>query len=333
MNRILKRVILIILSIIIIGIAIFLMGPKLPKAELSIVYPEFNADIIALEGWIENKEYNAGEIKFDNEAKIIWNDSIPVKTEYSVVYLHGFGASHKEGFPVNVNLADSLNANIYLARLGGHGLAAKDGFKGMTAEKYMQSAVDALAVGEIIGEKVIIIGTSTGGAQALWLAAQYPEKVAAILLYSPYIALKDEANAKLVLGPWGKQITKWTLGGEISETKRPDSIAAYWSTYYHVDSYYSLFSMIDLISDSETFNKVKCPVFLAYYYKNEEEQDDVVSVAAMQKMFAEISSEDKNEVAFPESGDHVIASKLRSKDWKGVQDSSWQFLRKYVVEN
>lgn len=333
MNRILKRVILILLSIIVIGVAIFLMGPKIPKPELSLEYPEFNSEIISLEGWIENRESNAGEIKFDNEANIVWNDSIPAKTEYSVVYLHGFGASHKEGFPVNVNLADSLNANIFLARLSGHGLASQDGFKGLTAEKYMQSALEALAIGEAIGEKVILVGTSTGGAQALWLAAHYPEKVDALLLYSPYIALKDEANAQLVLGPWGKQITKWTLGGEISETQRPDSVAAYWSTYYHVDAYYSLFSMINLINDSEIFNKVQCPVFLAYYYKNEEEQDDVVSVAAMQEMFTQLNSEDKKEIAFPESGDHVIASSLRSADWIGVQDSSWAFLKSYVLEN
>jgi pimeloyl-ACP methyl ester carboxylesterase len=194
----------------------------------------------------------------------------------------------------------------------------------------MQSAVEALAIGEMIGEKVILVGTSTGGAQALWLAAQFPEKVAALLMYSPYLALRDEAIAQLVLGPWGKQIAKWTLG-EISETVRPDSIAAYWSTYYHVDAYYALFSMIDAINDSEIFNKVKCPVFLAYYYKNEEEQDDVVSVAAMQDMFSQLNSESKKEIAFPQSGDHVIASNLRSGDWRGVQDSSWVFLKTEVV--
>ncbi len=331
MKRIIKKTFLILLSLIIIGVAIFLMGPQIPGAALSTDYPEFNMDLVSLQRWVENKEYNAGEIKFDNEAKIIWKDSIPTKTKYAVVYLHGFGASHKEGYPVNVNLADSLEANIFLARLTGHGLKAQNGFQGLTPEKYMQSATEALSIGEELGEKVILIGTSTGAAQALWLAAQYPEKVEALVLYSPYIALRDESNAQLVLGPWGKQITKLTLGGEISETQRPDSVAAYWSTYYHVDSYYSLFSMIEAISDTEVFNKVQCPVFLAYYYKNEDEQDDVVSVKAMQEMFDQLGTSQKKQLAFPNSGDHVIASYLRSSEWLAVQDSTWKFLKSKVI--
>ncbi len=331
MKRILKRTFLILLSLIIVAIAVFLMGPKIQNVEFQTDYPDSTTDLGGLEYLIENKEYEAGEVKSDNQARIVWNDSLPTKTQYSVVYLHGFGASYKEGYPVNSNLADSLKANIFLSRLASHGLKAKDGYKGLSADKYMKSAIEALAIGEQIGEKVILIGTSTGASQALWLAAQYPDKVEALVLYSPYLALRDEASAKLVLGPWGKQITKLTLGGEISETERPDSVAAYWSTHYHVDSYYSLFSMIRVINDKEIFNKINCPVFMAYYYKNEEEQDDVVSVAAMKKMFVQLNSTTKRQIAFPNAGDHVIASDLRSNDWLGVQDSSWTFLKEEVV--
>ncbi|MBK6264423.1 alpha/beta hydrolase [Marivirga sp. S37H4] len=327
MKSLYKKIILVILSLIIILIAVFLMGPKIKEPEFSEDIPTVETDLNKLDEWVQAKEIMAGEIKPDNEARIVWQDSTPSKTEYALVYLHGFGASHKEGFPVNLNLADSLDANLYLARLKGHGLVAENAFEGITAEKYMQSALEALAIGQQLGEKVILMGTSTGGAQALYMASQFPEKVHALILYSPYIELRDNKNAELVIGPWGKQITKWTLGGEISTTERPDSVAAYWSTFYHVDGYYSLFSMIDITMRNETFNAIDCPVFLAYYYKNETEQDNVVSVEAMNEMFAQLNSNNKKKIAFPETGDHVIASSLRSKDWRSVQDSSWAFLK------
>jgi hypothetical protein len=56
------------------------------------------------------------------------------------------------------------------------------------------------------------------------------------------------------------------------------------------------------------------PVFLGYYYQDEENQDKTVKVDAMLKMFKQLgtSSEDKVKEAFPTAGDHVIASDLTS---------------------
>jgi hypothetical protein len=82
----------------------------------------------------------------------------------------------------------------------------------------------------------------------------------------------------------------------------------------------------------ETFAKVKCPVFLAYYYKNEEEQDMTVSVPAMLKMFEELGTpvELKRKMAFPEAKAHVIASYIRSKDWQSVERETDKFLKEIV---
>jgi hypothetical protein len=82
----------------------------------------------------------------------------------------------------------------------------------------------------------------------------------------------------------------------------------------------------------EIFAKVKCPVFLAYYYKNEEEQDKTVSVPAMLKMFDELGtpSELKRKQAFPEAGAHVIASYIRTKEWQHVESETNKFLTEIV---
>ena len=80
--------------------------------------------------------------------------------------------------------------------------------------------------------------------------------------------------------------------------------------------------------NQETFEKVKQPLLLAYYYKNEEEQDKVVSVPAMLDMYASVSTPEnkKRKVAFPEAGDHVIASNLKTESWDKVLQESISFL-------
>ncbi len=65
---------------------------------------------------------------------------------------------------------------------------------------------------------------------------------------------------------------------------------------------------------------------MGYYYKNEEEQDKVVSVPAMLKMFDEVGSKNKQKVAFPNAANHVLASPILSKDVATVQAETEKFL-------
>jgi len=331
--KIFKRVLIGLVVLLGVLVIIYFAGPKIEKPIFSHSLPEIPADIITIESWINEREGKIKDIKPNNQAKIIWNDEKRSPTEYVVVYLHGFGASHQEGYPVHVSLADSLGANLFLARQKGHGLTSKEAFKGLTPGSYMSSAMEALAIGQQLGEKVILMGTSTGAAQALWLASQFPSTVEALILYSPYIELKNASDEKLVLGPWGQTLMKKVMGSEINHEVRPDSVAEYWSEYYHLDSYFSLFSMINESMTPEVFSRVSCPVFMAYYYKDAAHQDDVVSVDAMKEMFEILGTENKKAIAFPKSGNHVIASDLRSEDWVGVRDSTWVFLKDFVIKS
>jgi hypothetical protein len=63
----------------------------------------------------------------------------------------------------------------------------------------------------------------------------------------------------------------------------------------------------------EVFGQVKVPVYLAYYYQDEEHQDNVVSVQAMRDMFPKLGSKIKKEQSFPLSGYHVITSDILGK--------------------
>ena len=79
---------------------------------------------------------------------------------------------------------------------------------------------------------------------------------------------------------------------------------------------------------SEIFKKVKAPVFMGYYYKNELEKDDVVSIPAMLKMFDELGTppDKKQKMTFANAGDHVIISKLTSNHFKEAELAALKFL-------
>ena len=75
----------------------------------------------------------------DNEARIIWADSSKKKTAWSIVFLHGFSATWREGDPVVMDLAKRYGCNLFLPRLYAHGLDTADNMVNLTAEKYLES--------------------------------------------------------------------------------------------------------------------------------------------------------------------------------------------------
>jgi hypothetical protein len=81
--------------------------------------------------------------------------------------------------------------------------------------------------------------------------------------------------------------------------------------------------MIDRTMTDEVFSKITLPIYMGYYYKNEDEQDKVVSVNAMKDFYNKISTpaELKAQHAFSTAGNHVISSKYKNDNWLEVYDS------------
>ena len=67
---------------------------------------------------------------------------------------------------------------------------------------------------------------------------------------------------------------------------------------------------------------------MLYYYKNDLEQDPVVRVDAMLKMFGELGTADalKRKIAIPNGGNHVLGSHLTSKDLASVETAIDNFV-------
>jgi esterase/lipase len=308
----LKRFILIFLLILVAG---YLLGPKPPKPELDKNLPSLPASVRSLEAYIEEKEAEFS-VRPDNESRIFWaNDSLKERTNYCLLYLHGFSASWYEGYPANAEFAKRFGMNAYLPRLASHGLETEDALMDMTPDNLWESAKEALMVARSLGKKVIIMSTSTGGTLGLQLAADFPEYVEGLILYSPNIRINNGA-AFLLSKPWGLQIGRKVTGGKYRVTNEDfdSKECQYWYCKYRMEAVIYLQQLVDATMKKSTFNRVTTPVFLGYYYKDEDNQDETVKVSAMLKMYEQLgtSSDRKVKVAFPDAGDHVIACELTS---------------------
>jgi len=243
-----------------------------------------------------------------------------------MVYLHGFSASQGEGIPIHRNFALRYGCNAYLSRLYGHGIHIENALEDMTPQNLLRPTKEAIAIGRQLGEKVLLISTSTGGTLSLYLAANNPD-INSLIMLSPNVAINDPA-AFLLADPWGVQIGRIVVGGKNLEYEwENEGDSLYWTKSYRVDGAAYLQSLVEATMIEEIFNAVKQPVYLAYYYKNEEEQDDVVRVDALLTMYDQLGTPEelKRKEAFPDAGNHVIGCEYRSDDWKGVEQGIWRF--------
>jgi len=314
--------------IISFSIIIFVAGPKIEKPVIFKDLPKIELNINEVKSWIDEKESKFNNIKEGNESRIIFYDSVPKKTDISIVYLHGFSGSSQDGFPVHINIAKKLNSNIYLPRLFAHGLNSNEPLIEYTGEKYLDSAREALALGKTIGEKVILMCTSTGCSAGLTLAANHPE-VAALVMYAPNIRITHPLDFVATL-PWGLYIVRLVEGGKyhyITDTWKDKE--KFWTTKYRLEAPIEMQMLLETAMNEKIFRKIKVPTFSGFYYKNEIEQDNVVSVDAMRRMFKQLGTEDslKLEIAFEDAGGHEIAYNIVNKNYVKVQESTLSFLQ------
>lgn len=351
-----QRYTLLVLAVLTI---IYLLGPRPATPVYSNAMPAVPQEPAALEQYIKQQE-GSHKLKPNNEARIVWynpNDSIRqkledsakkalhegefvssnftvaapyTKTDYAIVYLHGFSASQEEGAPIHTNIAKEFGCNLYLSRLAEHGIDTIEPMINLTPEKYWESAKQALAIGKQLGKKVILMGTSTGGTNALQLAAAYPGDVAAVILLSPNIAIHDP-NAWVLNNPWGLQIARLVKGSHyVTATDTRAIYKQYWYQQYPLEAAVELQELLETTMTKETFEKVKQPLLMLYYYQDNKHQDTVVSVPAMLKMFNELGTPAGERVKqpIPNAGDHVLGSYIKSKDLLDVQKAIESFMMK-----
>jgi pimeloyl-ACP methyl ester carboxylesterase len=294
-----------LLFCLVLLVIFYFSGPKWPIPKLDNSPSKQSWALDSVQDYVDYKELQT-------------NDSTPSKTTYSIVYLHGFGASKAEGDPVHRAIAKKYGFNLYLSRLHQHGVKEDEPFKNLDPALLLESAKEAIAIGKTLGDSVILICCSTGATLGFYLAAKDP-KIASVIALSPNIDLYDQRSGFLT-GPWGLQLARLLFQSDYRGFEANDSIKKFWINHYRLEGLISLKALVEATMTNETFEQIKQPVFMGYYYKNEAEQDKVISIKRAQEVFEYLPChpEQKQQVAFPNAKGHVFSSKYYSSDFNEV---------------
>ncbi len=174
------------------------------------------------------------------------------RTGISIVYFHGFSATAGELRPLPDLIAASLGANLFLTRLTGHGRSG-DSMAEASVEAWLDDYAEALAIGESLGEKIVVIACSTGASLATYAMTlpRFSGRVAAAVFLSPNYGIANRGAFLLTL-PFARGLLRLLLGSHRRFEPVNAAHAALWTTVYPVEALLPMARIVRLA--------VRCPV-------------------------------------------------------------------------
>ncbi|MFM1909131.1 MAG: hypothetical protein RLZZ591_2808, partial [Pseudomonadota bacterium] len=162
-------------TIVLLLVVVMLAGPRNafgPDAPTPRAAPP--GEISLLEGWLKTNEATYADLRPGVAKQVIWQGQPGQKAPWAVVYLHGFTATRLETAPLAERVAEQLGASVFYTRLSGHGRSSPQALGEATAQDWLADTVEAVRIGRMLGDKVLVIACSTGATLATWLAL-HPE--------------------------------------------------------------------------------------------------------------------------------------------------------------
>jgi esterase/lipase len=284
---------------------VFFAGPR-TKIDLQMKPINLPSNPADLDQYLAQSEAKYIDIIPGAEKTIIWANTEKTKTPISIVYIHGYSATRQETVPLANEIAAQLGANLFYTRLSGHGRTGT-AMDEPTVNDWLNDTMEAFEIGKRLGDKVIVIGVSTGGPLAAWLAEQpNTDEALAFVLMSPNFAPRD-SNAEILTLPWAKQFAPLILGSEYSWTPQNEGHAKYWVHSYPSTALVTMMGLVKFVRDSD-LGSIKKPVLVIY-----SPNDKVVNSEQVEKSFAKIGSATKEIQPILDSGNpenHVLAGDI-----------------------
>ena len=253
------------------------------------------------------------------EKKVYWAHNEKVKTPVSFVYIHGFSAGPLELEPTIQKLAAMSKANLFVTRLRAHGLESGAAFRDARAEDWLADAIEAIAVGHLIGDRVVVVGMSTGASLAL-LATEalsrhrHELKPDGLILLSPNFRLANRGADVLmpeVMAPLTELVMRAVEGGEHEFPLRNELHRERWTSRYPIEAAVQLMRVLRALAtlrlDDELLAGI--PRLLLYTAK-----DTVVSVAEIERRLEVSRSEGLMAVNWANGEHHQLASRAFSPE-------------------
>lgn len=248
------------LALVVLGaVVLLILAPTSSAPRLRERAPSLPAD---LDAYLQAREQALPDLVAGTEARILWAGDRGTETDLSIVYLHGFSATAQEVRPLPDAVAAALGANLFLARLAGHGRSGA-ALAEASAEDWLDDLAEALAIGRRIGRRVVLIGSSTGGSLAL-IAATDPElseRLAGLVLLSPNLGLPSRF-AGLLAWPGAAAWVPWLLGEERGFTPGSEAHARFWTERYPTRALVSLATLLTEVRAIDPATAVVPALFL-----------------------------------------------------------------------
>jgi esterase/lipase len=283
-------------------IILFFAGPR-TKIDLQLKTINLPSD---LDQYLAQSEAKYPDIMQGAEKTIVWANTTKSKTPLSIIYLHGYSATRQETAPLSDELAAQLGANLFYTRLSGHG---RNGvaMAEPSVNDWLNDTMEAFEIGKRLGDKVIVIGTSTGGTLASWLAEQpNTDEVLAYILISPNFAPRDP-NSEILTLPWAKQFVSFIVGPEYSWKPQNAEHAKYWIHSYPSTALVTMMGLVKFVRDSD-LKSIEKPVLVIY-----SPNDKVVNSKETELRYTQIGSAIKEINPILDSGNpenHVLAGDI-----------------------
>ncbi|WP_415921036.1 alpha/beta hydrolase [Tateyamaria sp. SN6-1] len=227
-----------------IGVGLWVFGPYEP-APLDPTGPPVGADLDA--------HFDAVEGAFDDivpgtQKRVEWAGAAGDRTDWSVLYVHGFSASSEEIRPVPDLVAKSLGANLIYTRLQGHGRGA-DAMSEATVQGWVNDLAEGMQAARAAGDKVIVMSTSTGGTLVAAMAqnADVMDGAAGLIFVSPNFGLNNPL-APLLSWPAARYWLPPLAGARRSFEPRNEGHATYWTTEYDSVAVMPMVALIDAVN-------------------------------------------------------------------------------------
>lgn len=278
------------------------------RLEEKIIQRPLPDALVELDSYLLKSETGFGDVVPGTEKKIFWANGKQVKTEYSIIYIHGFSASRPEMSPLGDLIARDLKANIFYTRLTGHA-RPPEAFSQASANDWLNDMVEAFEIGKKIGTKVIIIGSSTGCTLAAWLASkeEFQKDISSLIFISPNFYPHSKMT-KLFLYPAGVEFAKLIYGKERSWEPQSEQVAKYWNHKYRWEALTPMIVLVEFVKDI-SFEKIQTPSLFLYT-----ERDTVIDTKEIVKKFEQLGSKKKTLRNLSQVPDHVMAGDIRSPD-------------------
>ena len=262
-----------------------------------------------LDAWLASSEAAYADLRPGTAKGVVWHGKPGQRSPWAVVYVHGFAASRLEMAPLSERVATRLGANLFYARLTGHG-------RGPTAlaearvQDWLADIQEALQIGRLLGQRVLLIGCSNGATLATWLALQSGGQADAYAFVSPNFGPRDK-RSEFINAPWGRYLALALEGDMRGQPSNNLLLNQAWTCRYPTCALFPMMALVKRVRDSD-LTKFRAPVLMLYA-----EGDETVDPARTRAAFARIGSTQKTLEVVTYSrapGQHVLAGDLTAPD-------------------